>query len=204
MATRNDDDAPAGLYTFQPVKEMIGSIRAGAWQRLSCGGGAHGPRVYDWAWTPIRTTFPHNWPGWVLARRSRRCECDLVSRGAVLDVEALPIGVTRHHHNVPVLRRVRNPDRWIGRDVRPSKGRDVLTDLGPRCFESSRQSAAGPATGEAELRNQGRRVAVLATPALVTVLATTRAEAREHQVRPWSCTSQQCSKEAVGPVSPGR
>jgi SRSO17 transposase len=70
MATRNDDEVPAGLHTFRPVKDMIGSIRAGAWQRLSCGDGAHGPRVYDWAWTPIRTTFPHGRRGWVLARRS--------------------------------------------------------------------------------------------------------------------------------------
>jgi len=70
MATRNDDEVPAGLHTLSPVKTMIGGIRAGAWQRLSCGDGAHGPRVYDWAWTPIRATFPHERRGWVLARRS--------------------------------------------------------------------------------------------------------------------------------------
>ncbi|PRY19083.1 IS701 family transposase [Pseudosporangium ferrugineum] len=70
MATRNDDEVPAGLHTFCPVKDLIGSIRPGAWQRLSSGDGAHGPRVYDWAWTPIRTTFPHDRRGWVLARRS--------------------------------------------------------------------------------------------------------------------------------------
>ena len=70
MATRNDDEVPAGLHTVRPVKDMISVIRPGAWQRLSCGDGAHGPRVYDWAWTPIRTTFPHGRRGWVLARRS--------------------------------------------------------------------------------------------------------------------------------------
>jgi SRSO17 transposase len=70
MATRNDDEVPAGLHTFSPVKDMIGVIRPGAWRRLSCGDGAHGPRVYDWAWTPIRATFPHDRRGWVLARRS--------------------------------------------------------------------------------------------------------------------------------------
>ena len=70
MATRSDDEVPAGLHTVSPVKTMIASIRAGAWQRMSCGDGAHGPRVYDWAWTPIRTTFAHGRRGWVLARRS--------------------------------------------------------------------------------------------------------------------------------------
>jgi SRSO17 transposase len=70
MATRNDDEVPAGLHTLSSVKTMIGRIRAGAWQRMSCGDGAHGPRVYDWAWTPIRGNFPHGRRGWVLARRS--------------------------------------------------------------------------------------------------------------------------------------
>lgn len=65
MATRNDDEVPAGLHTLSPVKDMIAAIRPGAWQRLSCGDGAHGPRVYDWAWTPIRTTFAHDRRGWV-------------------------------------------------------------------------------------------------------------------------------------------
>jgi len=32
--------------------------------------GAHGPRIYDWAWTPIRAAFGHGRRGWVLARRS--------------------------------------------------------------------------------------------------------------------------------------
>ncbi|MEU4219601.1 IS701 family transposase [Actinoplanes sp. NPDC026623] len=70
MATRNDDEVPAGLHTLSPVKTMIGRVRAGAWQRMSCGDGAHGPRVYDWAWTPIRGVFPHGRRGWVLAWRS--------------------------------------------------------------------------------------------------------------------------------------
>lgn len=70
MATRSDDEVPAGLHTFSPVKDLIGKIRPGAWQRLSCGDGAHGPRVYDWAWTPIRMTFERDRRGWVLARRS--------------------------------------------------------------------------------------------------------------------------------------
>ncbi|GAA1030066.1 hypothetical protein GCM10009557_20800 [Virgisporangium ochraceum] len=37
---------------------------------MSCGDGAHGPRVYDWVSTPIRARFPHRQRGWVLARRN--------------------------------------------------------------------------------------------------------------------------------------
>ncbi|GIM73406.1 hypothetical protein Aco04nite_35090 [Winogradskya consettensis] len=43
MATRNDDEVPAGLHTDRPVKDMIADIRAGAWQRLSCGDGPPRP-----------------------------------------------------------------------------------------------------------------------------------------------------------------
>lgn len=33
---------------------VIAELEPSAWQRLSCGDGAHGPRVYDWAAAPIR------------------------------------------------------------------------------------------------------------------------------------------------------
>ncbi|MGF0304582.1 IS701 family transposase [Rhodococcus rhodochrous] len=49
---------------------VIAELDASAWQRLACGDGAHGPRVYDWAAAPIR---PIREPGrghWLLARRS--------------------------------------------------------------------------------------------------------------------------------------
>nr|WP_213934391.1 IS701 family transposase [Rhodococcus sp. B50] len=49
---------------------VISEVDASVWQRLSCGDGAHGPRVYDWAAVPIR---PLREPGrghWLLARRS--------------------------------------------------------------------------------------------------------------------------------------
>src|SRR5207248_2921001 len=72
MATRCDDVVASGLYTCTRVDQLIGTVPAGAWQRLSCGDGAHGPRRYDWAWLPIRRPFPHGRRGWVLARRSLR------------------------------------------------------------------------------------------------------------------------------------
>ncbi len=70
MATRRDDEVPSGLHTTTRVDELIARVRPGAWQRFSCGDGAHGPRRYDWATVPIRRTFAHGRRGWVLARRS--------------------------------------------------------------------------------------------------------------------------------------
>jgi SRSO17 transposase len=72
MATRRDDEVASGLYTTTRVDSLIGKLPAGAWRRMSCGDGAHGPRVYDWASIPIRRVFPHGRRGWVLARRSIR------------------------------------------------------------------------------------------------------------------------------------
>ncbi len=49
---------------------VIAELDESAWQTMSCGEGAHGPRVYDWAAAPIR---PIREPGrghWLLACRS--------------------------------------------------------------------------------------------------------------------------------------
>jgi hypothetical protein len=46
-------------------------LPARAWQRLSAGAGAHGPREFDWARIPVRTGAWHPGRGhWLLARRS--------------------------------------------------------------------------------------------------------------------------------------
>jgi SRSO17 transposase len=70
LATRKDHEVPSGLHTTTRVDELIAKIRAGAWRRMSCGNGAHGPRVYDWVSVAIRAEFPHDRRGWVLARRN--------------------------------------------------------------------------------------------------------------------------------------
>jgi SRSO17 transposase len=70
MATRKDHEVPSGLHTSTRVDQLVAKIRPGAWRRMSCGDGAHGPRVYDWASVPIRAPFPHGRRGWVLARRN--------------------------------------------------------------------------------------------------------------------------------------
>jgi len=50
-----------------PARELVAGLPARAWQRLSAGDGAKGPRVYDWA--RVALTRP-GWPGrgfWLLA-----------------------------------------------------------------------------------------------------------------------------------------
>jgi SRSO17 transposase len=51
---------------------LIAALPARAWQRLSAGAGAHGPREYDWARIPVRSgTWRPGRGHWLLARRSR-------------------------------------------------------------------------------------------------------------------------------------
>ena len=52
------------------VDRLIGEIDPAGWRRLSCGEGAHGQRVYDWAVVPIRPLRRPGWGHWLLARRS--------------------------------------------------------------------------------------------------------------------------------------
>jgi SRSO17 transposase len=63
------------LAGFWRIDELIAQAPEDAWQRLSCGDGAKGPRVYDWASAKLPAigffdgdTPTHN--RWVLARRS--------------------------------------------------------------------------------------------------------------------------------------
>jgi SRSO17 transposase len=70
MATRCDDQIASGLFTTTRIDALVSRVRAGAWTRMSCGDGAHGPRIYDWARVPIRREFGTDRRGWVLARRS--------------------------------------------------------------------------------------------------------------------------------------
>jgi SRSO17 transposase len=52
-----------------PARELVAALPARAWQQLSAGDGAKGPRVYDWA--RVALVRP-GWPGrgfWLLARR---------------------------------------------------------------------------------------------------------------------------------------
>jgi SRSO17 transposase len=70
LATRCTDTVVTGPFREQPVDALVASLPRQAWKRRSCGKGAHGERVYDWARTPIRPWREEGVEHWVLARRS--------------------------------------------------------------------------------------------------------------------------------------
>ncbi len=51
---------------------LVGDLDAAAWQPLSAGEGAKGPRLYDWARLPLTWQAGDGFARWLLARRSRR------------------------------------------------------------------------------------------------------------------------------------
>ncbi len=69
MAIRCSDTltTPAGE---QRADALIAAAPSRAWQRLSTGAGAHGPREFDWARVPVRPEGRRGRGHWLLARRS--------------------------------------------------------------------------------------------------------------------------------------
>jgi SRSO17 transposase len=59
------------------AKTLAATVPAAAWQRLSAGEGAKGPRLYDWARVPIRALPEPGWDYWLLVRRSLSDPTDL-------------------------------------------------------------------------------------------------------------------------------
>jgi SRSO17 transposase len=53
------------------IGEVVQNLKADAWEQVSAGEGAKGPRVYEWAWGQIRPSATQpGWMEWWLARRS--------------------------------------------------------------------------------------------------------------------------------------
>ncbi len=52
------------------VNALLPEVPADAWHRLSCGDGAKGPRLYDWALLRTNAPDPDEYARWVLVRRS--------------------------------------------------------------------------------------------------------------------------------------
>jgi SRSO17 transposase len=69
MAIRCSDTltTPAGE---QRADALIAAVPARAWQKISVGAGAHGPREYAWARVPVRPGWERGRGHWLLARRS--------------------------------------------------------------------------------------------------------------------------------------
>ena len=58
--------APPGQVT---VAAVAAALAPEAWQRLSCGDGAQGERLYDWAYVPLRPALRDGWVHALLVRR---------------------------------------------------------------------------------------------------------------------------------------
>lgn len=60
---------PYGPPAQTTVSEHAATVPAEAWNRLSCGDGAQGPRVYEWAYQPLRPALNDGWVHGLLIRR---------------------------------------------------------------------------------------------------------------------------------------
>jgi len=60
---------PYGPPVQTTTSALATAIAAEAWSRLSCGEGSQGPRVYDWAYRPLRPAQRDGWVHGLLMRR---------------------------------------------------------------------------------------------------------------------------------------
>lgn len=60
---------PYGPPAQLRVGDLALGLSADAWRRLSCGEGAQGPRIYDWALVPLRPALRDGWVHSLLLRR---------------------------------------------------------------------------------------------------------------------------------------
>ncbi len=60
---------PYGTIGQAKADALVAALPPDAWQRLSCGDGAQGERVYDWAYLPLRPALRDGWLHALLVRR---------------------------------------------------------------------------------------------------------------------------------------
>jgi SRSO17 transposase len=60
---------PYGTIGQAKADALAGALPTEAWWRLSCGDGAQGERVYDWAYVPLRPAMRDGWLHALLVRR---------------------------------------------------------------------------------------------------------------------------------------
>ncbi|GAA4995219.1 IS701 family transposase [Yinghuangia aomiensis] len=70
MATTRHDTVVTRWAVDHPVRDLFPGLPRQKWKRRSCGDGAHGRRVYDWARVEVRPWHRPDRRHWVLARRS--------------------------------------------------------------------------------------------------------------------------------------
>ncbi|WP_431994954.1 IS701 family transposase [Streptomyces griseoflavus] len=70
MATTRQDTVVTRWAIDHPVHDLFNGLARQKWKRRSCGSGAHGPRIYNWARVEVRPWHRPDRRHWVLARRS--------------------------------------------------------------------------------------------------------------------------------------
>lgn len=70
MATTRHDTVVTRWALDHPVHDLFTGLARQKWKRRSCGRGAHGPRVFDWARVEVRPWHREDRRHWVVARRS--------------------------------------------------------------------------------------------------------------------------------------
>jgi SRSO17 transposase len=68
VGVRSDFAVRAGLRQAR-AKALLAEVPSGGWHRLSCGDGAKGPRLYDWALLRTNSPDPDSYARWLLLRR---------------------------------------------------------------------------------------------------------------------------------------
>ena len=69
VGVRADFAVCSGLRQVR-ARALLSEVPADAWHRLSCGQGAKGPRLYDWALLRTNSPEPDEYARWLLIRRS--------------------------------------------------------------------------------------------------------------------------------------
>lgn len=69
LGVRTDQAVCVGWRQVR-ARALLAEVPAGGWRRLSCGAGAKGPRVYDWAVCPVNAPDPRRYARWLLIRRA--------------------------------------------------------------------------------------------------------------------------------------
>ncbi len=72
MATTRHDTVVTRWALDHPVHDLFTGLPRQKWKRRSCGKGAHGLRVFDWARVEVRPWYRPDRRHWVIARRSVR------------------------------------------------------------------------------------------------------------------------------------
>ncbi|ELS50361.1 putative IS4 family transposase [Streptomyces viridochromogenes Tue57] len=70
VATTRHDTVVTRWAIDHPVHDLFPGLPRQKWRRRSCGDGAHGRRIYDWARVEVRPWHRVDRRHWVLARRS--------------------------------------------------------------------------------------------------------------------------------------